>query len=203
MSAKGGKLKASDALLATSGALGIGAAASLPLLGADVILTPVLGVAAGLSLGVSKILKAFGAGISKSDLDRLKGIKALHDKRGNQLPKSIINKNLKFLNSVIKKHSKGGSLAGSGLLTGGSIKKRKGGALLTGGAFKMRIGSKRQVWNSTAQKTSGGLTKSDLMLNKRGKVVSKKKHAIGVKRFKENKLVPKTKEQLAELRKRR
>jgi hypothetical protein len=41
------------------------------------------------------------------------------------------------------------------------------------------IGSRRQVWHGTMQKTSGGLTKSDLMLNKRGRIVSKKKHAFG------------------------
>jgi hypothetical protein len=41
------------------------------------------------------------------------------------------------------------------------------------------IGSRRQVWHGTMQKTSGGLTKQDLMLNKRGRIVSKKKHAFG------------------------
>ena len=40
-------------------------------------------------------------------------------------------------------------------------------------------GSRRQVWNGTAQKTSGGLTRNDLMKNKRGKIVSKKKSAAG------------------------
>ena len=33
------------------------------------------------------------------------------------------------------------------------------------------IGSRRQVWNGTAKKTSGGLTKSDLMMS-RGHIVS-------------------------------
>jgi hypothetical protein len=51
------------------------------------------------------------------------------------------------------------------------------------GSAKVRknkiIGSRRQVWHGTMQKTSGGLTKSDLMLNKRGRIVSKKKHAFG------------------------
>jgi hypothetical protein len=41
------------------------------------------------------------------------------------------------------------------------------------------IGSRRQVWHGSMQKTSGGLTKGDLMLNKRGRIVSKKKHAFG------------------------
>jgi len=37
------------------------------------------------------------------------------------------------------------------------------------------IGSRRQVWNGTAKKTSGGLTKSDLMMS-HGRIVSKSKH---------------------------
>lgn len=48
-------------------------------------------------------------------------------------------------------------------------------------APKQAMGSKLQVWNGTAAKTSGGLTKDKLMKNKHGKVVSKKKHAAGVK----------------------
>ena len=39
------------------------------------------------------------------------------------------------------------------------------------------IGSRRKVWNGTAQKTPGGLTKSDLMMNKYGRIVSRKKAA--------------------------
>lgn len=42
------------------------------------------------------------------------------------------------------------------------------------------IGSRRQVWHGSMKKTSGGLEKGDLMLNKRGRIVSKKKHAFGV-----------------------
>jgi hypothetical protein len=37
------------------------------------------------------------------------------------------------------------------------------------------VGSRRQVWNGTAKKTSGGLTKSDLMMS-HGHIVSKSKH---------------------------
>jgi len=37
------------------------------------------------------------------------------------------------------------------------------------------IGSRRQVFNGTAKKTSGGLTKTDLMMS-RGRIVSKLKH---------------------------
>jgi len=38
------------------------------------------------------------------------------------------------------------------------------------------IGTRAQVWHGTAKKTSGGLTKSDLMMNKAGRIVSKSKH---------------------------
>merc|ERR1712130_975071 len=39
---------------------------------------------------------------------------------------------------------------------------------------KMQTGSYRKVWNGTSTYTKGGLTKADLMLNNKGKVVSKK-----------------------------
>jgi hypothetical protein len=38
------------------------------------------------------------------------------------------------------------------------------------------IGTRAQVWHGTSKKTSGGLTKSDLMMNKAGRIVSKAKH---------------------------
>ena len=37
------------------------------------------------------------------------------------------------------------------------------------------IGSRRQVWNGTAKKTPGGLQRSDLIMNKHRRIVSKKK----------------------------
>lgn len=46
------------------------------------------------------------------------------------------------------------------------------------------IGTRAKVWHGTAEKTSGGLTKGDLMKNKRGEIVSKKKHALGLKALK-------------------
>jgi hypothetical protein len=38
------------------------------------------------------------------------------------------------------------------------------------------VGTRAQVWHGTSKKTSGGLTKSDLMMNKSGRIVSKSKH---------------------------
>ena len=43
------------------------------------------------------------------------------------------------------------------------------------------VGTKLEVWKGQAKHTSGGLTKDKLMKNKRGKVISKKKHAAGLK----------------------
>jgi hypothetical protein len=42
--------------------------------------------------------------------------------------------------------------------------------------FEQNIGTRAQVWHGTAKKTSGGLTKSHLMMNKHGRIVSRKKH---------------------------
>ena len=43
------------------------------------------------------------------------------------------------------------------------------------------VGSKQEVWRGVAKKTSGGLEKKDLMKNKRGKIVSRAKHALALK----------------------
>lgn len=64
----------------------------------------------------------------------------------------------------------------------------------------MVVGSKAQVWHGTADKTKGGLTKDNLMKNKQGRIVSKKKHALGKIAFQKNKLVPKTKQELDAIR---
>ena len=42
------------------------------------------------------------------------------------------------------------------------------------GIYDMLIGSRAQVHHGTAYKTSGGLTKSDLVKNKNGRIVSRK-----------------------------
>ena len=38
------------------------------------------------------------------------------------------------------------------------------------------IGSRAEVWHKTAYKTTGGLTRSHLIKNKSGRIVSRKKH---------------------------
>ena len=52
-------------------------------------------------------------------------------------------------------------------------------------ARRVRVrGSRRQVWNGSRQKTMGGLSKSDFMTNKNGRLVSKKQHARGMRQYK-------------------
>lgn len=46
------------------------------------------------------------------------------------------------------------------------------------------VGSKAQVWHGSANHTSGGLTRKDIMKTKKGRIVSKKKHTIGLRRIK-------------------
>ncbi len=45
-----------------------------------------------------------------------------------------------------------------------------------GAKFAMLVGSRAQVWHGTAYKTSGGLTKNKLKMNKHGRIVSVAKH---------------------------
>lgn len=52
---------------------------------------------------------------------------------------------------------------------------------MIGGDKQRTIGSRAEVWHGTAKKTSGGLTKSDLIKNKHGRIVSKKKHSTAKK----------------------
>lgn len=50
--------------------------------------------------------------------------------------------------------------------------------------FEVTIGSKAQVYHGTAKHTSGGLVKKDLLKNKHGRIVSRKKMAAGKKALK-------------------
>ena len=46
------------------------------------------------------------------------------------------------------------------------------------------VGSKAMVWHGTARHTPGGLTRKDLMKTKKGRIVSRKNHSIGLRRIK-------------------
>ena len=47
---------------------------------------------------------------------------------------------------------------------------------VSGRTYEVLIGTRAQVWHGTAYKTTGGLTKGDLMQNKAGRIVSRAKH---------------------------
>tara|TARA_B100001996_G_C18342045_1_gene470554 strand:- start:317 stop:613 length:297 start_codon:yes stop_codon:yes gene_type:complete len=47
--------------------------------------------------------------------------------------------------------------------------------------FKKTFGSRAEVFHGTAKKTTGGLMKKDLVKNKHGEIVSKKKHTTAKK----------------------
>ena len=77
--------------------------------------------------------------------------------------------------------------SGNEVMTGGKRRRnnmtmRKNNNMMGG---KMpAVGTKAQVYHGTAKHTSGGLTKKDLMKTKKGRIVSKKKHAAGQKAIK-------------------
>ena len=50
-----------------------------------------------------------------------------------------------------------------------------------GKAYPELIGSRQKVYHGTAYKTSGGLVKSDLVMNKHGRIVSALKHKTAKK----------------------
>ena len=50
-----------------------------------------------------------------------------------------------------------------------------------GKKYEMLEGSRAQVWHGTAYKTPGGLTRSELIFNKHGRIVSAKKHVTAKK----------------------
>ena len=56
-------------------------------------------------------------------------------------------------------------------------KSASGKYVVSGKSFDMLIGTRAQVWHGTAYKTTGGLTKGDLIQNKAGRIVSKSKHS--------------------------
>ena len=51
-----------------------------------------------------------------------------------------------------------------------------GNYIINGHKYEMLEGSRAQVMHGTAYKTSGGLKKGDIMMNKNGRIVSKAKH---------------------------
>ena len=50
-----------------------------------------------------------------------------------------------------------------------------------GCVYKELFGSREQVYNGTAYKTTGGLTKDDILMNSKGRIVSSKKFETATK----------------------
>jgi len=61
------------------------------------------------------------------------------------------------------------------------VRNASGNYVVHGKSYKELFGSRTQVHNKTAYKTPGGLTRSDLMMNKWGRIVSAKKHRTAKK----------------------
>jgi hypothetical protein len=53
---------------------------------------------------------------------------------------------------------------------------------IKGNGYPELVGSREKVWNRTAYKTPGGLTKDKLVMNKRGRIVSKTKYVTAKKK---------------------
>lgn len=93
--------------------------------------------------------------------------------------------------SMRRNNMMGGSemdASGNEVMMGGKRRRnnmtmRRNNMNMMGGA-KVTVGTKAQVYHGTAKHTSGGLKKSDLMKTKKGRIVSKKKHAAGQKAIK-------------------
>lgn len=52
---------------------------------------------------------------------------------------------------------------------------------IKGKKYQLLKGSRAQVWHQTAFMTEGNLKRGDLIMNKHGRIVSKKKHATAKK----------------------
>uniref|UniRef100_A0A6C0JXN1 Uncharacterized protein n=1 Tax=viral metagenome TaxID=1070528 RepID=A0A6C0JXN1_9ZZZZ len=61
------------------------------------------------------------------------------------------------------------------------VRNANGKYVIAGVTYSELFGSRAQVHNGTAYKTSGGLTKKDLVMNKWGRIVSEKKHKTAKK----------------------
>ena len=54
-------------------------------------------------------------------------------------------------------------------------KNKDGLYIIDGKTYEALYGSRNEVWDGKSYKTTGGLTKSELITNKRGKIISRRK----------------------------
>jgi hypothetical protein len=57
------------------------------------------------------------------------------------------------------------------------VRNENGNYVIDGKSYPELFGSRQKVFNGTAYKTQGNLTKKNLLMNKWGRIVSAKKHA--------------------------
>ena len=57
-------------------------------------------------------------------------------------------------------------------------KNEQGNYVIHGKTYELLVGSRAQVWHGTAYKTSGGLSKKELIQNKHGRIVSESKYKL-------------------------
>jgi len=62
------------------------------------------------------------------------------------------------------------------------VKEKDGLYRINGKTYKKLNGTREEVWNETAYRTEGLLVKNDLIINKDGKIVSKRKHICSKER---------------------
>ena len=88
-------------------------------------------------------------------------------------------------NSAAAANNSGNAAANNSANAQEGGRRRRGATKRAAKAGKMpAVGTKAQVYHGTAKHTSGGLTKKDLMKTKKGRIVSRKKHAAGKKALK-------------------
>jgi len=94
------------------------------------------------------------------------------------------NNGMNSMNGMNRKNGMNNTRKNGNMAGGKRSNNNNGNGNLNGGAKIPAKGTKAQVYHGTARHTSGGLTKKDLMKTKKGRIVSRKKHAAGKKALK-------------------
>jgi hypothetical protein len=104
--------------------------------------------------------------------------------RRRKAGKTMKNRLMNWLSGKGKKGKKSRKMSFFGGHGGGKMMGGNKMTMMNGGAKMPAVGSKAAVYHGSAKHTSGGLTKKDLMKTKHGRIVSRKKHALGKKALK-------------------
>ncbi len=126
--------------------------------------------------GLSKQMKKLLLGLGITATVAAIGFGAMYYKMSPKGQRDLLNNGMKIVNKLTLDYDNPSAVKAANVRMGRLGLKKAAGI--------KRIGNKKEVFIGTAQKTSGGLTKADLMKNPRGKVVSKKKYAAGKRAYK-------------------